>query len=438
MDCLVTKLKGSVSDSSLLKLNEIRFKLGASSTGWNVIERGIAIQFNEDTTLTLIGNGYFTNNNGTQNYGKTLVINAKTKTNVYVSVDEAEISIPNKYALTYFNGFYPEGESGEASNLDNMYTKKLVGGIGVLKYCYSLTNLTLGYGEEGDIAAIGNLTKLETLTFENDTNLYGDISSFSNLKALKSLIFRGALDNITGDISSLNILTNLTALNLIKTKLSGDIGSLGTLVNLQTLSISGSTNIKGDLTPLKDCVNLYKINLGSTSSGITGDISQMPKEVYFLEGSKGANSFTWKTTRSSDKKIIALANANMGNDVDPMLINQANCEVSSQANEEVWYKYIYVNGSRTSASDSAISQLQEKGFTIMINGASPSQVMTIAANDTDEWGIVYKGNKLFAEPLNLATAEIYPASDVTFKKFSTLEEANLFIESNGLVKVVSK
>ena len=97
---------------------------------------------------------------------------------------------------------------------------------------------------------------------------------------------------------------------------------------------------------------------GNTST-LTGDVSKMLKDggqVLF-----SGETFTW-SNRPSDYKILAIGGCNLGTNVDQMLIDQAKLD----AGDTYYQKNIDVKGTRTSASDAAVTTLQGKGFTISV------------------------------------------------------------------------
>lgn len=57
--------------------------------------------------------------------------------------------------------------------------------------------------------------------------------------------------------------------------------------------------------------------------------------------------------------------------------------------------------------------------------------------NASKYGIVYKGKELIIEPMNLSNSTVSAAYDCTYKEFNSIEEAQLFIKSNGLKKVES-
>ena len=104
--------------------------------------------------------------------------------------------------------------------------------------------------------------------------------------------------------------------------------------------------------------------------GLHGDLSKFGTEV---EENKNLfvsspSSFTW-SERPVSAVILALEDCNLGNYVDKMLQDQANCKASTASNPSSWYKLINVKGTRTSASDVAVTTLQQKGYTVSVTPA---------------------------------------------------------------------
>lgn len=90
-------------------------------------------------------------------------------------------------------------------------------------------------------------------------------------------------------------------------------------------------------------------------------------------------------------------------------------------------------GSRTTASDAAISTLQSKGVTVSVPVAT-NAIQTMAVNDNGNWAVDCKDGKALARvPVDLTKMVIVPASGVTVKTFDTKENAEKFIEDNRFV-----
>lgn len=157
----------------------------------------------------------------------------------------------------------------------------------------------------------------------------GELSDICSPK-LSSLLVSGT--NITGDISALLNSKELATFECTNTKLSGNISVLSSLSKLKVLNVAYVEGIYGDISVLSSVEQL--------TSGL-------------------ATKLSWKSTRGSSLKIMALTNVNLGNDVDKMLINQAGCQVGK-------IKTISLYGTKTSASDEAVATLQQKGYTVSV------------------------------------------------------------------------
>lgn len=190
-----------------------------------------------------------------------------------------------------------------------------------------------------------------------------NIENLSYCKNIRTLYARETMTE--GDVSFLKKCTLLSVLNLRDTKnVYGDIESISNLTNLSSLDLM-NTNVNGDITTLSKLSELSELNLRGTS--VYGDLSKLPAKLSFFPMLNADNNiFSWKSIRPSDSKILALENINLGNDVDNMLINQKDCVVGFSESDEAYKKTISVKGTRTSASDEAVSTLQAKGYTIKI------------------------------------------------------------------------
>lgn len=145
-------------------------------------------------------------------------------------------------------------------------------------------------------------------------------------------------------------------------------------LNLNTLNVSELNSfswttgkITGDISCL-DSVHAPKLvkqknlDLWGNTSTLTGDVSKMLKDGGCVLMSK--EKVTW-SNRPSDYKILSIGVCNLGTDVDQMLIDQAKLD----AGDTYYSKTINVLGTRTSASDAAVTTLQGKGFTISVTPA---------------------------------------------------------------------
>ena len=343
--CLVTKLNGSSNNSNLLRIGEMRIKFNKVS---NPTDRTqcIILNVSRDTKLEIIGDGYFTDSSLAQNKGKNLTILTNTSTEVYVSNNDIELAILDKYAIT--NISVKEHYKGKSSfDIDS------------LKYSTSLTYLYMKNASiYGDIAAFKNLTDFVILSMFG-TNISGDIAAFKNLTALTNITLSAT--QLFGDIAAFKNLNNLTELRISNTNISGDIAAFKNLTNLTNIA-ANSTNISGDIANLKNLTKIAAMEFKDVA-GLTGDMGTLPDNILFFTG--GSGKFTWTT--SSRTYILATENINCDK-IDDMLNDMAT-KTAKFAGEQTWYKTISLIGTRTSASDAAVQTLQSKGYTVSITPA---------------------------------------------------------------------
>lgn len=326
--CLITKLAGSVDNNSLLKIGEFRIKLSKvdnpseKTQGFNFI-------FKENVTATILGDGYFTDKTLSENNGKTMEIPGQTNLDVFVSNGDYEISFDNKYPLRTLKvkadsvlGVWPSDVINRSLNLDD------------LKFCTITEELNImSPNVYGNLSSLANMSNISYLNIESN-NVYGDYSILEGLKKLSNASLIG--NNMKGNTSSISKLDGLV---------------IGTFKNLE-----------GDISKLS---SLNKLNvLYLPTSKVNGDLATLPASCYFIS-IEGDSSFTWGN-RPSTSSIIAIVGSPRIDNVDKMLQDQAQC-VSTAPSGDVLYKTISIKGTRTSASDTALSILQEKGYSVYVN-----------------------------------------------------------------------
>lgn len=313
--CLVTKLNGVVDNDSLLKINEIRFKI-IKNESQNVPK--ILIGTNKETTIKIIGNGYFTNDKLSENRGKTMTSVVGDNT-IYLSENNLELSVEDKFCLT------------------KIISASISIDISSLKYITNLTLINIASSQvTGDILSLKNLTGLVWFAFPH-SQVTGDIAAVKDMLNIEWIDI--AYTNITGNINALNKLTKLKVASL--NRLTGNI-----------LSINNTK------------LTSFVIR---NSGGLTGDIAKLNPDVVYIGLENDTTSrFTW-TSRSTESKIF-------GNDgtpiidgnLDNMLINMAKCQNGITSSTSQSEKRISYAGTRTSASDEAVQKLQEYGYTVII------------------------------------------------------------------------
>ena len=325
--CLITKLAGSVDNNSLLKIGELRIKVSRTDNPSEKTQ-GFNLIFKEKCTATILGDGYFTDKTLSENSGKTMEIPAQTNKNIFVSNGDYEISFDNKYPLRTLklrsdnvSSVYSNDVKNRSFNLDD------------LNFC----NIT----EELDIYS---------------PNVYGNLSSLANMNNLSYLNVES--NNIYGDYSSLEGLKKLSVASLSGNNMKGNTSSIS---KLDALSIGTFRNLEGDISKLSSLTNLKVLWFPTTK--VNGDLATLPASCYYI-GIEGDASFTWGT-RPSTSSIIAITGSPRIDNVDKMLQDQAQC-ASTAPSGNMQYKTISVKGTRTSASDAALSTLQGKGYTVIV------------------------------------------------------------------------
>lgn len=336
--CLVTKLNGSCNNEELLKIGEGVVNISSVSNPSKATQ-GFLFEFTAATEVRIIGDGYFTNESLSDNYGKSKTI---TNTPVYLSNGDYKLTY-NKYKLTKIRAFDGITSSSTINN-KTIHTK-------YFKYSKNLSFVDCVI--EGDIANLANCSNLTFLGAMNCTNFFGDISALQNCHSLKAIYVYGT--KLSGDISVFSGKNEVNTAYLEGTKVSGDISAFANNPALIRLYLN-KTSCNGDISSLKGCSKLETLYL--ENSNITGDAAVLPASTCFL--SANYLKLSW-SSRPSSSKIITIENGIFGDSVDKMLQDQAQCQVAS-----IERKFISVTGTRTSASDAAVATLQSKGYTVSV------------------------------------------------------------------------
>ena len=406
--CFITKLPSSVDNDNLPVLGQLRINWLKQSNLTDNDVRAIGLQTNDKITVKVSG-AHFTDSTLTSNLGNTKTITANDNlVYLYVSNDaDAVLTIDNKYSLLTITNLLKGKED---------IARTLSFDIEDIKYCTNLMSISIySTPVSGDISALSNLTNLQTLILKN-TQVSGDISAISKLTNIFSLSFYGspisgdisALSNFTnvqyiylgntqvdGNISVLSNLTNTSRLDLQNTNVVGDISALSNLTKLNTLKMN-NISVSGDISALSNLTNLSYLGISKTQiSGnvdslnnltnltylgdlvgisLTGDMSKIPINCGFISQNnrKVNTNFTWTAKGRQNATLLAMDGPVPFDTVsmDNMLIDQATCTL--KATESMpWTKKIIVSGNRTSASDAAVTALQNMGVTITgVNKAS--------------------------------------------------------------------
>ena len=158
----ITRLKGSVSDNSILKLGEIR--IGIDSIKDNIALKIVSI--NNDGIMEIIGDGYFTDKSFVENLGKRIKYSDLKSHIAYFSKGTYDVALLDKYSI---------------SSIEIQSTN---------------TNIGVSF----DVSILKYLSSLKTLNLTN-TLVSGDIGDLSNLPSLEKAYLKGS--NYSGDLSKM-------------------------------------------------------------------------------------------------------------------------------------------------------------------------------------------------------------------------------------------
>lgn len=309
--CLITKLNGSVDNTNLPVLGKIRVMFTGTDN-----KNGQTIAGN----FTLKGSTATWKGDGTCNIG--------------TPIGDSDYNVkPDKNA----KGILLIDSKKDISNIFSTWCYGTnVYFADINKYCAALTNLSLSNTEqEGDLSEIADLSSLENLTLSSS--------------------------KVTGSFANAAYLQNLKSLEINRNnKIVCSLSDLSSCHSLEHLSIEYSS-VTGDLSALSTCIKLKK--LSTEGSGITGSISSLANIKSFTSYNSYSKPNTWSSSSlrpSSHPKIMGNIKFKSASDTDNFLINMANC-----TDEGITNKYWYLqNSHRTSASDAAISTLQNAGYTL--------------------------------------------------------------------------
>ena len=199
-------------------------------------------------------------------------------------------------------------------------------------------------GETFNIIYLSNNTHV---VFVNKYKLsYLEIADYFECVDLKDLAFSNVANisaNLSGNFEDLpdSILNNISHINVCS----------GSNINDVDLAIFQNNNI----------IDTLVFEAGN----ISGDLSKVSKTLYQFSARNSKSQLTYTGTRPSDSKCLAVyGNTNLGNYVDAFLID--NAKFAKGDKPQYSWNVIELLGTRTSASDAAVSKLQEFGLTVSV------------------------------------------------------------------------
>ncbi|QES88878.1 hypothetical protein [Rhizosphaericola mali] len=353
---LQVKLIGSANSTGLKTISQLDIPVISSVDGV-VFQLRFAIQSGYTVNITLSNGSYFmTSATSGDNLGTTKTVTGGTTGNVGLIIKFAlgttTISFDNKHGIAgigFLTGDVPMllAQSGTAQS--SIYVKF---DMSVCKY---MTNLVSFIGAYMDL--YGDLSLFATRTLSNfsilngansNVNVLGDIANlFKNNKAFAEVGFGSPNANIYGDLSALNGVT---------TSISYDLCAIAG-------QITGSISYLAGLTPNR----LYLTNI--TGGTLTGDIGKLNASVRLVSFVSAATKLTFSSF-TSRTYILAVNSGTFASstDLDNFLIAQAALTLYTGSTGD--YIKINVNGTRTSASDAAVTTIKGKGVTVIVSGVT--------------------------------------------------------------------
>lgn len=356
--CLITRLGGVVDNNSLPKLGELTIKFTKGTKSGN---RNITLKFSQKTEIKISGDSAF-------DFGsKTTTLNAGQQAELsFNNMNEMEISFP-KYNLQYLSVKITDGGTAKFDIGDLKYSKLLeslnISNTDVYGDISSVSDLELLNGFRvantkvyGDLSAISNLSELKIAEL-SDTAITGDLSAISNLSKLSYVFLQGS--RITGNLSAISNLSKLTKFQASGLDLVADVSAIANLNELYYLYVD---KLMGNINTINNLQNLRV--LSSTAAELTGDLALLPSSMYRIVLNKATkSSFSW-SDRPSSAKILSIYGSMVLSNIDKMLIDNAKCEVPTSGDDNT--KNFFIIGKRTSASDSAVQTLQNKGYSVWV------------------------------------------------------------------------
>lgn len=251
-NCLVTKLKGVVDNSSLKKLGHAVYELKNPSTETFYILEASKVGVIAEIRGAKFNSGHY----GTQVIDDT-----------HISVGANNIGIQR--------ATFKIKDIASANVEIEVYDKYSITQIG-----YSIINL-----KDFDYS---------NLNFIPSSALIGDTSTLAKFVDLSVLQSSGG--NLTGNISNLSGLTDLIRLSIVAANITGNISSLSGLINLTELDLGNCPEVHGDIAALGTLTSLNKLKLwhGSTI------INQYSGSLESFVAAQRANGRTVNSTGISD------------------------------------------------------------------------------------------------------------------------------------------
>lgn len=471
MDCLVTKLKGSVNDDSLLKLGEFRMKFDMTSDvspkdsnthGHTTVDQ---TPDSGGYTVSVIGNGYI----GTSDSDVTSKsINVTSSTSIYLTDDVEELSFSNKYNIRSISCRYCRDAIFNIADLDysplinlELYSSGIYGDVSnlfknsdmssaIAPSVFSLHNKKdreSNKGLYGDVTetikrVAANPNGMDYINL-NTPNVSGRIEGIASNYVIGPDCGDITLDFTDADFSGKRVtVSNNSSSDISKFKVTGDVSSLKSASYISFIIIPKiQCQLSGDWpTILNSHDTGARFKIGRVKMTTVQDLSKLnvPSLVIFSNQSATEDWHTdciWTEGSYQGQYIIALENIYMQSGTEDMLVDFATKSVNPKATQS-YEKILTIHAldlsSATGNITSAVSTLSGKGITVRITYHGEAARTLSRANVVPKYAIVYKGKDLIVEPTDLNKATVSAAYDCTYKEFDSYEEAQAYVDAHGL------
>jgi hypothetical protein len=246
MDCLVTKLKGTVNDDSLLPLGGMFFK-AVSNPSETPARRQLILISSKSQVVTVVGgdNNFTKDSSMSSNFINSMNLTANESNNVYCKDGNYNILVPDKYSLVQI-GSWTNPLITIGFNLESI---KFSNGL------KAISASAVGGNVEGDLS---NLAGLNLRYISIGKNVYGDIKVIDEINWSTETNIGGGMPaafivysrdkKITGNITSLTGSSVLTQLGFsTQTGISGTLAQIAKKFPKLTYLDIPHTNITGNI-----------------------------------------------------------------------------------------------------------------------------------------------------------------------------------------------
>ena len=383
-NCLVTKLPGKVTDTSLLKVGDMKFHIVLNEGEQSKFTLQAVLGGKVTATIANIvkGNPKFSDGSLTiennSEFPKPVY-----QTSVATEYQEFDIVISNKYDLKYLDSPTHTMGAFDMKSLD---------------YCNCLETICINGEMVGDSSVLRGMTALQAL-FVRGAGFRLDLNDLKECP-LKTL----EVNSQAGSDMKFSIepLQNMSHKNLTDIKLAGsyekplrgitgDLSVLQGFTGLKKLSIS-YTSIGGNLSALSGLTELEGVY--ASECNFEGDLTDLPPNCYVFSNNAGSKNtwFTWTEDARAFKGSCVLSiefPINLkGSDLNFMLKDQSVCLPAEDEDKKNRQSIICVN------TDDNHQQFLEKHDDLLLSDLIGSEVTKLEIDGVlfiENSEIVYEG-----------------------------------------------